>query len=59
MPARSVGCRAVQERHGEAGGGKDQAAAIRKWAPENGHKISRRGRISSNIVQAYERRSLR
>ncbi|MFB8276979.1 histone-like nucleoid-structuring protein Lsr2 [Nocardia colli] len=37
--------------------GKDQTAAIREWARQNGHKISRRGRISLNVVQAYEKAS--
>ncbi|MFB8281155.1 histone-like nucleoid-structuring protein Lsr2 [Nocardia colli] len=32
---------------------RNQATAIREWARENGHKIARRGRISSKLVEAY------
>lgn len=31
-----------------------QLKAIRDWAKQNGHKISQRGRISSDIVEAYK-----
>ncbi|WP_405182824.1 Lsr2 family protein [Nocardia sp. NBC_01377] len=30
-----------------------QSAAVRKWARENGHRVSDRGRISTEIVSAY------
>lgn len=29
-------------------------AAIRKWAKENGYEVSTRGRISGDIITAYE-----
>ncbi|MFI1241092.1 Lsr2 family protein [Nocardia salmonicida] len=29
-------------------------AAIRAWASENGHTVSSRGRISSEVIAAYE-----
>jgi hypothetical protein len=29
-------------------------AAIREWAKENGHELSTRGRISGDIITAYE-----
>lgn len=32
---------------------REQATAIRDWARRNGHNISARGRISSEIVDAY------
>src|SRR3954466_5207018 len=32
----------------------EQLKAIRKWAKENGEKVSDRGRISAAVVAAYE-----
>ena len=34
-----------------------RSAAIREWAKEQGFEISERGRISSEIVRAWERRN--
>jgi hypothetical protein len=31
-----------------------QRGEIRKWAGENGFKVAERGRISADVVQAYE-----
>lgn len=33
-----------------------QAQAIREWARKNGHAVSNRGRIPSEVVQAYHER---
>ncbi|GAB2661779.1 Lsr2 family protein [Gordonia jinhuaensis] len=33
--------------------GREDTAAIREWARENGHPVSARGRISSEIVELY------
>jgi hypothetical protein len=33
---------------------KEQLSAIREWARKNGHEVSDRGRIKSEIVQAFE-----
>lgn len=33
---------------------RDRTQAIRAWAQENGYEVSARGRISKNIVAAYE-----
>jgi Lsr2 len=33
---------------------REHAAEIRTWARAHGHKVSNRGRIPVNIVQAYE-----
>ena len=50
-------------RVGGQGGGKptskprpsrEQTAAIRAWARQNGHEISERGRISAPILKAYQ-----
>jgi hypothetical protein len=35
---------------------REETTAIRQWARDNGHKISDRGRIPSNVLQAYEDR---
>lgn len=32
---------------------KDQLAAIREWAQQNGYDVASRGRIKSEIVEAY------
>uniref|UniRef100_UPI0038CD7842 Lsr2 family DNA-binding protein n=1 Tax=Nocardia aurea TaxID=2144174 RepID=UPI0038CD7842 len=34
---------------------KQNNAEIRTWARENGHKVSARGRVSAELVTAYER----
>ncbi|MFK5634260.1 Lsr2 family protein [Ornithinimicrobium sp. LYQ103] len=54
--ARRVGGR---RQPGTGGGGtsrtdKTQLAAIRRWARDNGHQVSDRGRIKKEIVDAYE-----
>lgn len=33
---------------------KEQLQAIRRWAKENGHDVSERGRISAKVMEAYE-----
>ncbi|MGW6122374.1 histone-like nucleoid-structuring protein Lsr2 [Nocardia sp. NPDC055165] len=33
---------------------RDDLAAIRAWAKENGHTVSSRGRISAEVVAAYD-----
>ncbi|MEV6279679.1 Lsr2 family protein [Nocardia sp. NPDC051832] len=33
---------------------REQTAAIRAWAREQGHDVSSRGRISSELVSAYD-----
>lgn len=35
---------------------KAQLSAIREWASANGHKVADRGRISSDIIAAYQQR---
>ena len=57
--ARKVGRvprgRTVKPR--SAGDGED-SAAIRKWAAKNGHKISTRGRISADIIEAFHKSNM-
>jgi hypothetical protein len=33
---------------------RDQSAAIRSWARQNGHEVSDRGRISKVVVEAFQ-----
>ena len=33
---------------------REQTAAIRAWARQNGHQVSERGRISKTVVDAFE-----
>lgn len=35
-------------------GGNERVAEIRQWARNNGHKVSERGRLSADLVAAYD-----
>ncbi|MGO2521222.1 MAG: histone-like nucleoid-structuring protein Lsr2 [Microbacterium sp.] len=48
--SRRVGGRA---RRGTSRGRSDETKRIREWAQANGHEIGDRGRLSSEIRQAY------
>src|SRR5699024_4867588 len=37
-----------------SGGNREETAAIRAWARENGFKVSARGRIPSEVLEAYK-----
>lgn len=37
-----------------SGRSKEELAAIREWAKNNGHEVSERGRIKQDIIDAYE-----
>ena len=39
---------------GGSGSNKERTQAIRDWARENGYKVSERGRLSGEVVAAYE-----
>jgi hypothetical protein len=41
-------------RSGESGGNREQLQAIRDWARANGHTVSDRGRLSRQILDAFE-----
>jgi hypothetical protein len=43
-----------QEDARPARSSREETAAIRQWAREHGHKISDRGRIPKNIIEAYQ-----
>ncbi len=40
-------------RAGRASIDREQSAAIREWARRNGHKVSTRGRIPAEIIEAF------
>lgn len=44
----------TSRRGGGSGRSKDELAAIREWATANGHEVSERGRIKSDIIEAYD-----
>lgn len=48
---RRAGRRATPAKASE-----DDRATIRRWARENGHEVSDRGRISAAVVEAYNNR---
>jgi hypothetical protein len=41
-------------RRGAARSPKQELSAIRAWAKKNGHTVSARGRISGDVMKAYE-----
>lgn len=43
----------VPGRGGRAAIDREQSAAIREWARRNGHKVSSRGRIPAEIIEAF------
>ena len=51
-PART----GTRKRGNSNGGGvkRSDLSAVREWARQNGHTVSERGRISSEIQQAYD-----
>jgi hypothetical protein len=46
----------VAGRGVRAGGSRDENAAIRAWAQQNGHDVSERGRIPTAVIAAYRSR---
>jgi uncharacterized membrane protein YgcG len=40
---------------GGGGGGKHDLSDVRSWARENGYQVSDRGRVSSEVIAAYEK----
>jgi hypothetical protein len=41
-------------RPAAAGSDRERVQAIREWARSNGHTVSERGRLSSNVIAAYD-----
>jgi hypothetical protein len=54
--ARRTGRTGTRKRGNSNGGGvkRSDLSAVREWARQNGHTVSERGRISSEIQQAYD-----
>lgn len=56
--ARRVGARSAsgsrRRSSGGSGSGGTDTATIRAWARDNGHDVSERGRISAEVMAAYE-----
>lgn len=58
--ARRVGGRSTARRasapkkNGTAAAGKADLGDVRAWARENGYEVSDRGRVSAQVLQAYE-----
>jgi hypothetical protein len=38
-----------------SGGGRHDLSEVRAWARENGYQVSDRGRVSSEVIAAYEK----
>jgi hypothetical protein len=54
--ARRSGGRKSSRRATTAGGARrGDLGAVREWARNNGHKVSDRGRISADILAAYDK----
>lgn len=51
--ARSVSTRADGGPHRGTRADREQTAAIRQWARNNGHQIGDKGRLPSSVVEAY------
>lgn len=54
--ARRVGGRAATGRgRGRGAARSGRIAEIRAWARDNGYKVSERGRVPADIVEAYDK----
>ncbi len=53
--AERTGGRRNTSRGGGSKGGRRDVSAIREWAKANGYDISDRGRISTEVQEAYEK----
>ncbi|AKS30550.1 hypothetical protein AFA91_00180 [Mycolicibacterium goodii] len=52
--AKATPKRKVSARRARKVSGPERNQAIREWARANGHNVSERGRISTEIIAAYE-----
>jgi hypothetical protein len=50
---RRRGRPSAPSRGGRATIDREQSAAIREWARRNGHKVSTRGRIPADVIEAF------
>jgi len=53
--ARRSGGRKSSRKAGAAGPRRGDLSAVREWARKNGHQVSDRGRISADILAAYDK----
>jgi len=54
--ARRSGGRKSSRKAGAAGGARrGDLSAVREWARKNGHQVSDRGRISAEVLAAYDK----
>ena len=53
--ARRSGGRKSSRRATTTGARRGDLSAVREWARNNGHKVSDRGRISADILAAYDK----
>jgi hypothetical protein len=53
--ARRTGGRKARGTGASRSANSEQLAEIRRWASENGYKVSDRGRVSAVVREAYER----
>ncbi|MDF2966532.1 MAG: Lsr2 family protein [Nocardioidaceae bacterium] len=53
--ARRVGARGSARRRGRSRSSSDAGSAreIREWARENGYRVSERGRVPADVMEAY------
>ena len=52
---RTGGRRATARSASKGSGRKTDLSAVRAWARQNGHQVSERGRISSEVQAAYDK----
>ena len=53
--ARRSGGRKSSRKGGAAGQRRSDLSAVRQWARKNGNQVSDRGRISADILAAYDK----
>jgi Lsr2 len=53
--ARRSGGRKSSRKAGASGPRRGDLSAVREWARKNGHQVSDRGRISADILAAYDK----
>lgn len=51
---RSGGRKHKAKSNGQAAMSREQSTAIRDWANANGYTVSKRGRIASDVVEAFQ-----
>jgi hypothetical protein len=52
--ASSRGTQSTSRKASGSGRSSEELAHIRTWAKENGHKVSERGRIKTEVLEAFD-----